>query len=203
MQQSTGAAKHPVMLNQALHFLIDSIVTLFLIALLLRVYLQIVRASAQNPISHFVIALTDFAVRPLRRVVPGFRGYDVATLVLAWLIAFLLLLILSALGARDLPPMNAQVLGVFALLALVHLLRLAIYIVIGVVVLQAILSWVNPYSPLAPLLNSLSRPFLRPVQRVVPPVANVDLSPLIVLLICQLLLIVPVPFLERAIIGLS
>lgn len=189
------------MLNQALYFLIDNLVTLFLIALLLRVYLQLVRAPSQNPISHFVIALTDFAVRPLRRVIPGFRGYDVATLLLAWLVAFALLLILNSL-ARGLPPIDGSVLLVFALLALVHLLRLAIYIVIGAVVLQAILSWVNPYSQLAPLLNSLTRPFLRPVRRIVPPIANVDLSPLVVLLICQLLLIVPVPWLEHAVVGL-
>lgn len=190
------------MLNQAIYFVVDSVVTLFLIVLLLRFYLQLVRAPSNNPASRFVIAFTDFAVRPARRVIPGIWGYDLATLFIAWLVAFLLLFALRALGPGEMPAISAPLLLVFALLAIVHLIRLGIYLVIGAVLVQAILSWINPHSPMAPLLNSLTRPFLRPVQRVVPPVANVDLSPLVVLLIGQLLLIVPVAWLERAIVSL-
>jgi YggT family protein len=74
-------------------------------------------------------------------------------------------------------------------LAAVLVLRLLLYMIIVIVIVQAVLSWVNPYSPLAPLLNTLSRPFLRPFQRRIPPVANVDLSPLFVIIVCQLVLI--------------
>ena len=84
-------------------------------------------------------------------------------------------------------------------LAAIKILKMSIYILMVAVIVQAILSWVNPYSPIAPLLNSLTQPFLRPLQKVVPPVANVDLSPLVLIIICQLMLMVPVAYLELAI----
>ena len=88
------------------------------------------------------------------------------------------------------------------LLAVVMVVRLLLYIVIVIVIVQAVLSWVNPYSPLSPVLNALSRPFLRPFQRMIPPVANVDLSPLFVIIICQLLLMLPVAFMESELLRL-
>jgi YggT family protein len=86
-----------------------------------------------------------------------------------------------------------------ALLALIALVRMSLYILIGVLIVQAVLSWVNPYSPYAPLMNALSRPFLRPIQRIIPPVANVDLTPIVLIIVCQLLLMVPVAYLEGSI----
>jgi YggT family protein len=67
------------------------------------------------------------------------------------------------------------------------------------VIVQAVLTWINPYSPVMPLLNSLARPFLRIFQRLIPPIGNVDLSPLFVVIVCQLLLMVPIAFLEAAV----
>ena len=64
------------------------------------------------------------------------------------------------------------------------------------VIAQAVLSWVNPYSPLAPLLNSVAGPVLRPIRRLMPPLANVDLSPLVALIVLQLVLMVPLEWLE-------
>ena len=86
-----------------------------------------------------------------------------------------------------------------ALLAAIAIVRMSLYILIGVLIVQAVLSWVNPYSPYAPLLNALSRPFLRPFQRVIPPVANVDLTPLVLIIVCQLLLMLPVADLEGSV----
>jgi len=86
-----------------------------------------------------------------------------------------------------------------ALLALVMIAKLGLYIVIAVVVCQVVVSWVNPYTPIAPLLNSMTRPFLRPFQRLIPPIANVDLSPLVLIIICQLMLMLPIAYLELAI----
>ena len=110
------------------------------------------------------------------------------SLVLAWLTQLLqLFLVLWVVGgaARAVAPPVLMLM----LLAAVLVIRLLLYIIIVVVVVQAVLSWVNPYSPLSPLLNTLSRPFLRPFQRRIPPIANVDLSPLFVIIVCQLLLI--------------
>ncbi len=86
-------------------------------------------------------------------------------------------------------------LALFALAA-IHIAQLTVYLLIGTLILQAILSWVNPYSPIAPVINSVTRPFLRPFQRVIPLIANVDLSPLAALLVCQLVLAVPLAWLE-------
>lgn len=172
----------------ALIFLIETAASLFTVMLLLRFLLQWARAAPRNPVSDFVNALTNFAVRPARRVIPSLRGVDLSTLVLAWLTQFLqLLLVLWVVGGavRAVTPPILMLM----LLAAVLVIRLVLYIVIVIVVVQAVLSWVNPYSPLSPLLNTLSRPFLRPFQRRIPPVANVDLSPLFVIIVCQLLLI--------------
>ena len=81
-------------------------------------------------------------------------------------------------------------------MALLMLLRLAIYLALGAIFMQVILSWVNPASPMAPVINALTRPLLQPIQRVVPPIGMIDLAPLIALLLLQLLLI-PLAYLER------
>ena len=185
------------MLAEALIFLIQTAAWLFTLALLLRFLLQWARAGARNPVSDFVNALTNFAVRPVRRIVPGLWGLDLATLLLAWLVQFIELFLILELRGFELGPDAGRALLAIALLAVVNLARLMLYIVIGVVIVQAVLSWINPYSPIAPLLNALTRPLLRPFQRVIPPVANVDLSPLFVIIACQLLLMLPVAYLER------
>jgi YggT family protein len=172
----------------ALVFLIETAAGLFTVALLLRFLVQWARAAPHNPVSDFVNALTNFAVRPARRVIPSLRGLDLSTLVLAWvtqLVQLFLVLLVVGGAARAAAPAIAML----ALLAVVLVVRLLLYMIIVIVIVQAVLSWVNPYSPLSPLLNTLSRPFLRPFQRRIPPVANVDLSPLFVIIVCQLILI--------------
>lgn len=184
------------MLIQAAQFLLETVFGLFVLAALLRFYLQLMRAPFRNPFSQFVAALTDFAVRPLRRVIPGLFGLDLASLLLAWLVESLLLLTLFWLGGIFLLKSGPSVFLAILFLAAVKLLKISIYILLGAVFVQAILSWVNPYSPLAPVLHSLTEPFLGPVRRFIPPLANVDLSPLVIFLICELLLMVPVAWLE-------
>jgi YggT family protein len=89
-----------------------------------------------------------------------------------------------------------ETLALLAAVAGIMLIKLGLYMVMIVVLVQALLSWINPYSPLAPLLAALARPFLRVFQRRIPPIANVDLSPLFVIIACQLLLMVPVAYAE-------
>ena len=184
------------MLADALIFLIKTVFGLFALALLLRFYMQWARAAYRNPLSDFLAALTDFVVRPARRVIPGLWGLDLATLAVAWLVQFVELALVMQMDA---PPMSATAGGIvvgLAFLALIMLVRLFLYIVIAVVVCQVVVSWVNPYTPIAPLLNSMTRPFLRPLQRIVPPIANVDLSPLVLIIMSQLLLMLPIAYLE-------
>ena len=190
------------MLATALIFLIETAAGLFTVALLVRFILQWVRAAPRNPISDFLNALTNWAVRPTRRFIPGLWGLDLASLFLAWLTQLIELVLVLALRGYPLGAVGAHVFLALALLAAVTLVRLLLYIVMVVVIVQAILSWVNPYSPIAPLLNAITRPLLRPFQRRIPTVANVDLSPLVVIIVCQLLLMLPVAYAESVLTGL-
>ena len=186
------------MIAGALIFLVNTVLGLFTVALLLRFHLQWVRAAYRNPLSEFLNALTNFIVLPARRVVPGLWGLDFATLAIAWLAQCLEMLIVILLKGTSLGPSAGTALAGIGLLAVVHLIKLALYIVIVVVLIQALMSWINPYSPLTPLLNSMSRPFLKGFQKTIPPIGNVDLSPLIVIIVCQLLLMLPVAYFEAA-----
>src|SRR5208282_1697284 len=186
------------MLIRAEIFLITTLGELFALALLLRFLLQWLRTGARSQLSAFLAVLTDWIVRPMRRIVPGWWGLDLATLLLAWLTELLQIWCVLQLSGRHvgLTAIAVAALTAFALLAL---LRLAIYVVMAALIVQAVLSWINPYSPLAPLLDAITRPLLRPFRRLIPPIANVDLSPLFALIACQLLLILPVTALEISI----
>lgn len=186
------------MVTGALIFLVETGFGLFVVALLLRFYLQWVRAPYRNPLSEFLQALTDFMVRPARRLVPGLWGLDLATLALAWLIQLLELFIVMQLRGYQAGPDAGIAFAALFVLALVALVRIGLYIVMAAVIVQVVLSWVGPYSPVLPLLNSMTRPFLRVFQRRIPPVGNVDLSPLFVLVVIQLLLILLIAWVEAA-----
>ncbi|HXF66915.1 MAG TPA: YggT family protein [Burkholderiales bacterium] len=187
------------MLTNALIFLVSTGLGLLTVALLLRFYLQWARAPYRNPLSEFLVALTDFMVRPARRVIPGLWGLDLATLALAWLLQLLEFLAVLQLRGYQGEAQAGQVFAALVVLALVTVVKLALYIVMAVVIAHALLSWIAPHSPVMPLLGSLSRPFLRPFQRRVPPLGGVDLSPLLVVIAAQLLLMLPVAYLEAAV----
>ena len=187
------------MLEKALIFLANTVFGLFTMALLLRFYVQWARAAYRNPLSEFLSALTDFMVLPARRVIPGLWGLDLATPVLAWLVQVLELLVILEIKGYPLASATGSAYAGVALLALVMIVKLGLYIVIAVVVIQAVLSWINPYTPFAPLLNNMTRPFLYGFRKLIPPIGNVNLSPLIVIVICQLLLMLPVAYLELTI----
>ena len=176
------------MLNQILLFLLDTFLGLFAIALLLRFWLQTLRAPLRNPLYGFLAALTDWIVKPARRVIPGMFRIDLSTLVLAWLIQVVLMFATFALQGAGLGPALGAGLVTVLLVAAVEVLKLSLYILMFSTIAQALLTWVAPYSPAMPLLNSLTRPFLSPLQRRIPPVGNVDLSPLFLIVIIQLLL---------------
>ncbi len=190
------------MLAEALIFLVQVAFGLLTVALLLRFYLQWVRAPYRNPLADFVNALTDFMVRPARRVIPGLWGIDLPTLLLAWLMQ--LLEWLATLQIRGFSWSHEAGITVAALaaLAVIAVIKMLIYIVMFATLLQAVLSWINPVSPVAPLLDAMSRPFLRLFRQRIPPIGNVDLSPLFLIIACQLLLMLPLAWLEAAAMGL-
>ncbi len=178
------------MLNQILTFLLETLLGIFSLALFLRFYMQLLRAPYRNPLSQFLIAFTDFIVRPARRIIPGLRGMDLSTLLLAWLAQCALLAGTLVLKGYDFSSAMGAAAGGLGLLALVEIIKMPLYITLITVIMQAILSWVSPHSPIAPLLDSFTRPFLGIFRRRIPLIANVDLSPLFVLVLIQLLLMV-------------
>jgi YggT family protein len=184
------------MLSNALEFLLNTLFGLFTLALLLRFYLQLVAAPFHNPVSQAVIALTNFAVRPARRIIPSWGWLDSASLLLALLTQ--LILLVSILWLRNFPLLVAdgQVFAAILALAMLSLLKLSIYIFLYGVLLQAILSWVNPYTPLTPVLDSLTRPLLRPLRRIMPAMSGVDLTPLAVFIVAELMLMLVIAPLE-------
>ncbi len=185
------------MLTDALQFLLRTLFDLFAVAFWLRFYMQWARVPFHNPFAQFIVKVTDFAIRPARRVVPGRFGLDLASLLMFYLAE--LLAVASVFWLEGFPFLiaGAAVVPGFLLLALAAALRLAIYVLMGLIILQAILSWINPFSPYAPLFYALARPCLAPLQRLVPPISGVDLTPLLALILMQLLLILPVAALEQ------
>lgn len=178
------------MSNQILIFLIDTVLGLFSLALLLRFYLQLVRAPYGNPLSKFLVAITNFIVLPVRRIIPSWRGFDLSTLILAWFAQFIILVGVNILQGYEPDASSGSTFLGFGLLALIELIRMTLYIIMVMIIVQAILSWINPYSPLAPILDSFTRPILGIFQRRIPTIANVDLSPLFAIIVVQLLLMV-------------
>jgi YggT family protein len=188
------------MVGQATKFLLDTVFGLLTYAFLLRFAMQWLRAPFRNPIGQALIAFTDWAVKPLRRVLPGVRGFDASTLLLAWVAQFLWLAAVALLLGGAAPGATALV--AFAVFAVVELLRAALWLLIVAVFVQAILSWVAPGGPVAGLLNALTYRFLAPVRRIVPPLGGtLDLSPLIVIVLAQLALMLPVRWLETLVMG--
>jgi YggT family protein len=182
------------MFTTAVAFVLETLFGLFILAALVRFWMQAFRAPARNPIAQFSMALTDFAVKPLRRVIPGVLNLDWASLVVALLLEFILQILLFTIAIGAAP--NAGVLSALLFLSFVKLIRLSIYIFIVVIIAQAVMSWINPYHPAAPFFDALSRPFMAPVRRVIPTIGGVDISPIFVLIFLQLMLMLPVTWLE-------
>ncbi len=174
------------MLNQIGLLLVETAFGLLLFVLLLRLFMQLTRAPFRNPIGEFVQTLSNWAVLPMRRVVPGLFGIDLATLLLAWAVEAVKLCIVLSMRGFALADAGAPGLLLIAALAVVELLRFSLYLLIGVVLVQVVMTWVSPYTPLTPVFDALTRPFYRVFRRYVPPIGNIDLSPLFVVLLAQI-----------------
>ncbi len=176
------------MLTQILQFLLETVAGFMVFLLLSRFYMQLARVSFRNPIGQFVTALSNWMVMPARRVIPGLFGLDLASLVCAWLVQALL--VTSLLYLRRFSIDAGTDLLVIGAIGLIDLARAAIQLTIGLIIVQVVISWVNPQAPLAPFFNGMTRPFLLPLQRIVPMVGNIDLSPLVYVVLAQIAVIV-------------
>lgn len=186
------------MFTTAFDFLLNTLLGLLTIAFLLRCFLQLTGAPFHNPFSQAIVTLTNFAVRPVRRIIPAWKQIDTASLLLAYLTQLLLFLLL--LWVHDFPVLVAgsQVLMALFGLALIGVIKQSLYLMLYAVILQAIMSWINPHTPLAPVLNSLTRPVLNPLRRIMPNTGGLDLTPIIVFILIQLILIAFISPLEQS-----
>ena len=157
-------------------FLIQTVFGFYILAVMLRFLLQCVRADFYNPLVQFLVRITNPLLLPLRRFVPGYRGLDLASVVLAFALQLLEVLLVTALFGRSLDIGGVQ------LVTVMELLKLLINIYLWGVIIQAVLSWINPdpRHPAARVLAQLTAPLLRPARRLLPPVSGVDLSPVLV-----------------------
>ena len=172
------------MLRDITTLLIDTVVVFFVFLLLLRFHFQWLRVPFRNQVGEFVLATTSWMVLPARRVIPGLVGLDLATLLLAWVIQGLGLWIEGEIRGVDYGLVG------LALAALVDLLRYSLYILVAAVIIEVVFSWINPGTPVPPVLAALTRPFLRPLRRYVPPIGAFDLTPLVLVVVIQVVLIV-------------
>ena len=177
------------MLTQIASLLVDLVAGFFVFVLLARFHFQWLRVPFRNAVGEFLLATTNWIVRRARRVIPALAGLDLATVLPAWLIQLFALWALESLRGREPGADIGTAIAIIAGLALVDLLRYSLYILIFALIVQAVLSWVNPYSPVAPIFDAITRRFLRPLRRFIPPIANIDLTPLILLVLLQVLLI--------------
>ena len=170
-------------LTSPLEFLITTLFSLYILAVMLRFLLGTVRADFYNPVSQFLVRITNPLLVPMRKVIPSIGKFDTS--------ALLLMLVLQLLSLGVIIMLRGVSVPVLALLltAIVELLLLAINVFIFTIVIQVILSWVNPgtYNPVNALLHSLTQPLLGPIQRLMPPVSGIDLSPLFALIGLQVL----------------
>lgn len=157
--------------------IVNTVATILGGVLLLRFWMQAVRVRPPAAVAQFTFTLSDWLVRPLRRLVPGMGGYDWASLIGA------LLVVALATTAYFLIGFTGEMVGVKILY---RFLTWIIYGLMALLIVEAVFSWVNPHAPLAPFVRALNDPLLRPLRRVVPPLGGLDLSMLVALILLQI-----------------
>ncbi|MCF8185911.1 MAG: YggT family protein [Sulfuritalea sp.] len=195
------------MLDNALLFLVQTILGLLTLLFLLRFYFQLTRVSFQNQAAQMVVSLTNFAVKPMRRLMMmlrnlGIKKFDLSTILLAYLTQ--LLLTILTLWLKDFPLLVAgnSIWSTIMAVALIGIISMSVTIFLYAVLIQAILSWINPHTPIAPILNNLTYSILYFLRRFIPPAGNVDLSPLIFIIAAQLLLVTVLIPLENSLLAI-
>lgn len=168
-------------LNNILSLIINTVVSVLGGVMLLRFWMQAIRVRPPNSIGQFTSQLSDWLIRPLRRVVPGIGGYDWASLLGAFLVVLL--------GwTLELWFANSVTLQSVLVLSVMRLLEWALYGLIGLILIDVVFSWVNPQAPLAPFIQALGAPVMRPLRRIIPLIGNIDLSSLVALVLLQIAL---------------
>jgi len=174
------------MFGDIARFLLNTVFTLFGAALLLRAWLQVVRMPPYNPVTNAVLQVTNWIVLPLRHVLHSTRHIDWASLAAALIAAIVYVVLMVVLTGAD--PLT--LVPTLLIVAVLTVIKWALNLIIWMTILMALLSWLNPRSPAMPILYQLTAPFLNPLRRVVPQLGGLDLSPILLFVIVQVLLMV-------------
>ncbi|MBB2493940.1 YggT family protein [Aquipseudomonas ullengensis] len=171
--------------TEALIYIIQTLGSLYLLIVLLRFILQLVRADFYNPLSQFTVKATQPLLKPLRRIIPGFGGLDLASLALAILVQLLLMVIIVALAGANPAAVGLQLL-VWTMIAVTSLF---LKIFFFAMIISVILSWVAPgsYNPGAQLVNQICEPLLAPFRKLIPSLGGLDISPIFAFIALNLL----------------
>lgn len=170
-------------------FIVQTLFGLYILVVMLRFLLQWARADFYNPLSQFIVKVTTPVLRPLRRFIPGLGGLDFASIVLMWALKTIELSLIIFITSGMLNPIGPM------LWAIPQLVDLAINVFLFAILIQVIISWVNPgtYNPILGVINSLTDPLMRPARRLLPPISGLDLSPMLVMMGLYLLKMLLLP----------
>jgi len=168
------------MLHGIFNFVIDTLAGLLAGFLLVRFWMQVQRVRPPMGLAQSIFQLTNWLVRPIRRVLPGFAGYDWASLLAAVLVALVSI-------ELELLLQSVMSLQILLVLSSIRFVQWILYGFMALLVLEAIFSWVNPSAPFAPFIRALNAPLLSPLRRLIPPMGGIDFSPLVALIILQVL----------------
>ncbi len=184
-------------MSQAFIYLIQVVFDLYILIIMLRFLLQVVRADFYNPVSQFLVRITNPPVLLFRKFVPGLWGIDLASVVVLLILQSVEIFLIGkpGLGLSSVPGLiHGEFLSPagLAILALADLISMVLYIFLVTIFVRIIISWINPrggHNPAMGLMVSLSEPVMAPARRLIPPISGIDLSPIAVLVVLQLLLI--------------
>ena len=168
------------MLHGIFTFIIDTVAGLFAGFLLLRFWMQVLRVRPPSNLAQSIFQLTDWVIHPIRRLIPGFAGYDWASLIATFLVALLALTLEYGLVPQVSFP-------AIILLALFRVVQWILFGFMALLVLEAVFSWVNPHAPFAPFIRALNQPVLSPLRRLIPVLGGIDFSPLVALIALQVI----------------
>jgi len=170
--------------SQAIIYLVKTLFSLYTFVILLRFLLQVARADFYNPLSQAVVKITDPAIKPLRRIIPGFFGLDFSALILALLVQLVAIVSIYLLYSQT-PPNILLILGWSAL----GLFSMVLNIYFFAMIIVIVLSWIAPYSnnPGAVLVFQLTEPVMRPARNLIPAIGGLDLSPIFIFIAINLI----------------
>jgi YggT family protein len=190
------------MISSALNFLLNTLTSLLTLLFLLRFFMQLLKAPFRNPFGQMVISLTDFAVKPARKLIPSAGKMDLSTLFLAFLTQFLLQIGLFSMRGLPFSLEGHSAWPNLIGLTLIGILRTSLDLFFYALLLQAILSWVNLHNPISDVLNSLTKPILDPIRRILPAAGGIDFTPLVAMIFLQMLNVSVVRTLESQLLSI-